>query len=89
MAATVSVAETIAPSTKAAPQLNPGMTSWATTATAPVVSRTRTPASSVTPVAYVRRWRGEESQPAACSSGGRNTRKITSGATSISDTPGR
>ena len=33
--------------------------------------------------------RGGRASPAACSSGGRNTRKITSGSTSISETPGR
>ncbi len=37
--ATASVGETIAPSTKAGPQSSP-TTSWATTATAPIVTRT-------------------------------------------------
>ena len=59
-AATGSVGATTAPSTKAAGQLRPSISAWATTATAPIVASTAPSASTVSGRSSARSSRGEE-----------------------------
>ena len=88
VAETGSVGPTIAPSTNAASQLIPGTISWATAATTTIVTSTRPIESSASGAISALSSRGDEFQPAACSSGGRKTRKTTSGSSSRSGQPG-
>src|SRR5215207_6530595 len=87
-AATGSVGPTTAPSTNAASQLIPGTIAWATTATAPIVASTSPIESSASGRSSAPSSRGEACQAAACSSGGRKTRKTTSGSRSSSGSSG-
>src|SRR5829696_1284274 len=87
-AATGSVGPTTAPSTNAASQLIPGTIAWATTATAPIVASTSPIESSPSGRSAAPSSRGDDCHAAACSSGGRNTRKTTSGSRSSSGSSG-
>ena len=86
-AATGSVGATTAPNTKAAAHGRP-MTKWAAIATRETVSSTRPIASSRIGRMCARRSRGDDEKAAELSSGGRKTRKITSGGREISGIPG-
>ena len=85
---TGSVGPTMAPSTNAAAQPMSGTMVWATTATAPMVRSTSATESMASGRISARSSRGEAVQPAACSSGGRKTRKTTSGSSSKAGIPG-
>ena len=71
----------------AAGQLSP-IASCATTATAHIVTSTSANVSETSCTDAARSSCGEAAKPAACSSGGRKTRKIASGASSMSGRPG-
>ena len=79
VAATVSVGDTAAPSTKAAGHPSSGATAWATAATPAMVSPTRGTARRPTVRAWALSRRGDALQAAACTSGGMKTRRITLG----------
>ncbi len=85
--ATASVGETIAPSTKAGPQSSP-ITSWATSATAPIVTRTSGIESIAIARALRRRSRTEVKNAAPYRSGGRKISSTRSGSRVTSGTPG-
>jgi len=86
-AATGSVGERIAPSTKANGHDSP-TTKWAAAATAKIVASARPTASSEIALRCARRSSGEEKKPAEFRSGGRKTTKITSGGISTVGSPG-
>ncbi len=87
-AETGSVGARIAPSTNAAGQLRSPMAACATTATAAIVTSTRANVSDTSWAVAARSSCGDALKPDECSSGGRKTRKITSGASSIAGRPG-
>ncbi len=88
-AETGSVGATIAPSTNASAQLRSPIAACATTATATIVTSTSRKLSETSCAAALRSSCGDAAKPDACSSGGRNSRKIASGASSMSGSPGR
>ena len=88
VAATASGGETIAPRVKATGQSRPGTSACATTATTATVARTRPMASEAIGRAWARKSRIEVKNAAMYSSGGRNSRKTSSGASSTSGNPG-
>ena len=66
----------------------PSITACETTATAAIVTSTSANVSETSWVAAARSSCGDALNAAACSSGGRKTRKTTSGASSTSGRPG-
>ena len=86
--ATASVGETIAPSTNDSAQPSP-TTSWATTATAAIVTSTSGIESTAIARAFWRSSRTEVKNAAPYRSGGRKIRSTMSGSSSTFGTPGR
>ncbi len=88
VAATASVAESIAPSANATGQPISGTNACAMAPTSTVDTRTRPIASERIGRSWARMSRGEISNPAMYTSGGRNSRKISSGASATCGMPG-
>ena len=87
-AATGSVGETIAPSTKAVAQLMPSITAWATSATATVVATTSPTASRPIGRRFTFSSCSEAKNVPAYRSGGRMATSTRSGGSSSSGIPG-